>query len=104
MLGKLSASLKYVFKIRSSRLRKAKWNLNLTIEEAMRNEEIVALADSTALRFILEIEHQENQDPYILSIRDQIHTLKMKDNITANKKSSARYIKNCMKPHSFPVT
>ncbi|GAA0135604.1 hypothetical protein YSY43_24440 [Paenibacillus sp. YSY-4.3] len=85
-MAKQSASLKYVYKIRSSRLRKAKWNLSLSIEEAMRNEEIVALADSTALRFILEIEHRENQDPYILSIRDQIHLLKMKENLAANKK------------------
>lgn len=86
LLAKHSASLKYVYKIRSSRLRKAKWDLTLTIEEAMRNEEIVALADSTALRFIMEIERKENQDQYIISIRDQIRALKMKDNKTANKK------------------
>lgn len=85
ILAKISASLKYVFKIRSSRLRKAKWNLTLSMDEAMSNEEIVALADSTALRFILEIEHKENQDPYILSIREQIHALKIEDNNLANK-------------------
>ncbi|MFD3258791.1 hypothetical protein ACE3MQ_09295 [Paenibacillus lentus] len=85
-MSKHSASLKYVYKIRSSRLRKAKWNLTLSIEEAMRNEEIVALADSTALRFISEIEHRENQDPYILIIRNQIHALKLKDNVASNKK------------------
>ena len=44
-----------VFKIKSSRLRKNKWNLKLPIEEAKKNEELISLADSTTLRFIRDI-------------------------------------------------
>ena len=40
-----SVSQKYVFKFHSSRLRKAKWDMTLTIEEARKNDELISLAD-----------------------------------------------------------
>ena len=45
-------SQKYVFKINSSRLRRAKWNLNLDLLDAFRNEEVIPLSSSQCLRWI----------------------------------------------------
>jgi len=54
MLAKQKTNQRFIFKINSSRLRKSKWNLTLTIPEAIKNEELISLADSTTLRFINE--------------------------------------------------
>lgn len=49
---KHKTNLRYIFKIHSSRLRQVKWNLNLTIPEAINNQELVSIADSEVIRFI----------------------------------------------------
>lgn len=51
-MAKHQSNLRYIFKIHSTRLRRTKWNLNLSIPEAINNNELVALADSTTIRFI----------------------------------------------------
>ena len=55
-------ALRYVLKIGSSRLRKARWNLTLTLEEARRNDEVIALGDSQVLRWIDELNGTANCD------------------------------------------
>ena len=53
-------------KIHSGRLRKNKWNLSLTLEDARRNDEIVALADSQVLKPVCHLPHlAEVIRPYI---------------------------------------
>ena len=49
--------LKFIYKLHSKRLKKAKWNLSLPLEVAMRDcpEDIVSLNDSQLLRFIDEL-------------------------------------------------
>ena len=42
----------FVFKLHTQRLKKAGWSLSLTLADARRNGELVALADSTLLRFM----------------------------------------------------
>ena len=44
-----------VLKINSKRLRYNNWDLNVTLEEAKKNEELVSLGDSIALRMIRQI-------------------------------------------------
>ena len=51
-MAKQKTNQRFIYKINSSRLRKSKWNLNLTIPEAIKNDELISLADSTILRFI----------------------------------------------------
>jgi len=51
---------RFVFKLHSARIREANWQLELTLEEAISREELVALADSTLLRFIRQIKQMDN--------------------------------------------
>jgi len=43
---------RYIYKINSTRLRKSKWNLNISIDEASDKNELVSLAESALIRFI----------------------------------------------------
>ncbi|WP_062408594.1 hypothetical protein [Paenibacillus naphthalenovorans] len=90
-MAKQQSSLKYIFKIHSSRLRKSKWNLNLTIQQAIENEEIVSLADSSVLRFIREINNKNNNtyndiEKKIKEIKNEIKQIKKKEINSENKK------------------
>ena len=77
--------MRHIFKIHSSRLRKAKWDLTLPLAEARRNEEIISLAGSTILRFIDELNGVEGVDEQIAGLREQIRVLKHGDNIIQNR-------------------
>lgn len=90
-MSKNQSSLKYILKIRSSRFRKAKWSLNLTLDEAFNNNEVVSLADSTALRFIREIKDKELGEPIyseiqIKTVKESIQELKKEENNSQNRK------------------
>jgi len=54
---------RFVFKLHSARIREANWQLQLTLEEAISREELVALADSTLLRFIRQIKQVDTNNP-----------------------------------------
>jgi hypothetical protein len=47
---------RYVIKICTSRLRRAGWSLDLTIDQAWKNKELVALGDSQLMRFLDELD------------------------------------------------
>lgn len=47
-----TAPQRYIYKIDSSRLRKARWNLNISVNEALLNDEIVSITESETIRFI----------------------------------------------------
>ena len=51
-MSKHLTSQRYIYKLHSSRLRRAKWNLHLTIHQARENKELITLSDSQLLRFI----------------------------------------------------
>ncbi|MBS5872518.1 MAG: hypothetical protein KIC46_00185 [Clostridiales bacterium] len=65
-----------VFKLHTQRLKKAGWSLSLTLEEARRNGELVALSGSTLLRFIDELNGVENRADKIRALRTKLHTLR----------------------------
>ncbi len=44
-MAKQLTGQRFIFKIHSARLRRAKWNLTLSISEARDNEEVVSLSD-----------------------------------------------------------
>ena len=71
---------KYVYKIHSTRLRKSKWNLKLDISTAMKNNEIISLADSTTLRFIDELNDLSDAEEKAKEIKANIKQLKKSNN------------------------
>jgi len=91
-LAKQTTNQRFIFKINSSRIRKSKWNLNLTIPEAIKSEELISLADSTILRFINE---GKNIDDKADDIIKQIKAIKKKkeSNSDTKKDIKALYIK-----------
>jgi hypothetical protein len=48
-----------IFKINSKRLRRQNWNIKLSIDDAFKNEELVAIADSQTIRFIYNIRDKD---------------------------------------------
>lgn len=80
---------RYIYKIRSSRLRKERWNLDLSLEEARRNDEIISLADSQMLRWIDEINGITDADAKARDIKLQIKKLRHEP----NSRQSIREIK-----------
>lgn len=48
--------LRYVYKLHTARLRKAKWNLTLDVKQAQQTGEVISLAESQTIRFIEEID------------------------------------------------
>lgn len=75
-MAKQQTSPRYIFKIHTDRLKNAKWNLELTLAEARRNEEVVALNDSQMLRWIDELNGIEGADDKAKDIKRQIRRLK----------------------------
>ena len=54
-MAKQLTSQKFVYKIHSTHLRKEKWKLKITPFEAVKNDELISLADSQVMRFINDI-------------------------------------------------
>lgn len=68
---------RYVFKLHSTRLRKERWKLTLSLDEAMKNGELIPLADSTALRFIDQLNGVKDCDGQVRQIKSQIRRLRL---------------------------
>jgi hypothetical protein len=74
-----------VFKIHSSRLRRKKWNLKLTPNQARENQELIALSESQIMRFIDEINNITNAELKISNIKSQIKKLKSDKNLSTSR-------------------
>lgn len=81
---------RFIYKIHSSRLEKAKWNLTLPIEEARNNDEIISLASSQVLRWIDEINGVEDADRIAGDIKAKIRRLRNGENSTQNRREMRR--------------
>lgn len=77
---------KFVYKIHTTRLKKARWSLSLSMEEAMKNSEIIALADSTLLRFIDELNDVADMRDKVMAIREKIVCLRKNPQANRRKK------------------
>ena len=86
-MSKHLTSQRYVFKIHSSRLRRAKWNLQLTINQARENKELIALSESQMMRFIDELNGITNPELHISDIKSQIKKLKFEKNLAVSRPS-----------------
>lgn len=84
-MSKHLTSQQYVFKIHTSRLRRAKWNLQLTTNQARENQELIALSESQIMRFIDEINGITNPELHISEIKKQIKELKYEKNLAISR-------------------
>lgn len=84
-MGKLSVQT-FVYKINSNRLAKAKWNLTLPLDEARRNDEVVALASSQVIRWIDQLNGISGRDKEVISLKKQLKSVKKLPNSFENRK------------------
>lgn len=70
---------RFIYKIHSSRLRKANWDLTLPLSEARKNDELVSLADSLILRWIDELNGITDADAIAKEIKAKIKTLRKEE-------------------------
>ena len=85
-MAKQQVSQKYIFKLHTDRLKKAKWDLKLTLAEARRNDEIISIGDSQVLRWIDEINGIESTEEMVRDIRRQIKCMRREENTVYNRK------------------
>ena len=76
-----------MYKIHSSRIRKAGWDLKLPISEARKNNEVISLAGSQVLRWIDELNGLVDGDAEAREIREEINRMKGEPNTPENKKA-----------------
>lgn len=89
-MAKQKTAQKYIMKISSERLRRAKWNLTLPLKEARQNEEIISINDSQMLRWIDELNSMENTEDRVQHIRSEIRRLKRLESTLANRKAISK--------------
>lgn len=72
--------LRLIYKLESTQLKRAKWNLNLPLDEAITNQprSVVSLADSQVMRFIDEINGVDNISEKVRVIQQKINIVKKK--------------------------
>ncbi len=86
ILAKQQTCQKFIYKIHSTRLRKARWNLSLPISEARRNDEVISLADSQVLRWLDELNGITDADEKAKEIKAEIRRIKREPNSAPNKR------------------
>jgi len=86
-VAKQQTAQKYIFKIRSSRLRKAKWNLVLSLSDARRNDEIISIGDSQMMRWIDELNGAEDTEDKVASIRREISRIRNEPTSASNRRA-----------------
>lgn len=86
LIAKQLACQKFIYKIHSSRLRAERWKLNLPIDEARRNDEVISLADSQILRWIDELNGIVDADEKAREIKFRIRSVRREENSPQNRK------------------
>ena len=86
ILAKQLVCQKYIFKLHSSRLRKAKWRLTLPVAEARKNDEVISLADSQVLRWLDELNGITDAENRAREIKMEIRRLRKEPNSVQNRR------------------
>lgn len=86
LLARQLTSQRFIYKIHSSRLRKARWNLTLPLPEARRNEEVVSLADSQVLRWLDELNGITDADQKAKEIKSEIRRVRKEPSSLQNRR------------------
>jgi hypothetical protein len=82
---KQKSELRYIYKIHSSVLKRNDWNLNITLQEARNNDQLISLANNQLIDFIDEIKHNKINMDNIHLIKQTIEELKIKVSTLKNK-------------------
>jgi len=92
-MSKHITSQRFILKVHSSRLRRSGWDINLSIDQARKNNELIALSDNQILRFIDGINGVFNPEITIDFIKDRIKKLKRSPNIRQTQVEIKMYYK-----------
>ena len=84
-MSKQLYSSRYVLKINSSRLKNCGWDMDISLEEARDNEELIALGDSQLLRFIRRLKGIDYSEEEISEVKLKINALKKEKNSKKTK-------------------
>ncbi|WP_252225010.1 MULTISPECIES: hypothetical protein [unclassified Clostridium] len=84
-MSKQLYSPRFILKIQSDRLKDNDWSLNINLQEARDNEELIQLGDSQILRFIRELTNMNYSELEIEEIKNKINKLKNEKSNKANK-------------------
>lgn len=79
-MSKQQVSQRFIFKINSERLRRAKWKLDLDLDTARQNDEVISIGDSQMLRWIDEMNGVVDAEEKVKAIRREIRSLRKKEN------------------------
>lgn len=79
-MSKQQVSQRFIFKINSERLRRAKWKLDLDLDTARQNDEVISIGDSQMLRWIDEMNGVTDAEEKVKAIRREIRSLRKKEN------------------------
>lgn len=85
-MSKQQVYQKYIFKINTTRLKKAKWNLTLPLAEARRNDEVISIGDSQMLRWIDELNGCESVEERVWEIRRAIRGIRRQESTVQNRR------------------
>lgn len=85
-ISKQQTYQRFIYKIHSSRLRKAKWDLMLPISEARKNDEVISLSSSQLLRFIDELNGVVDADEKVKAIKKELRYVKKLENSIQNRR------------------
>lgn len=86
-MAKQQAPHRYIYKLHSGRLRKAKWNLTLSIPDARRNDEMIALNDSRVVRWIDELNGVSGLTEEVSVAKRKIKALRREPSTAQNRRS-----------------
>jgi hypothetical protein len=78
-MSKSITNQRLIYKIHSNRFKYAKWNLNIDLQEAIKNEEIVSLGDSIVLRMIRQIRDNKIKEKDIRETKEKIKKIKIEN-------------------------
>ena len=84
-MSKHLTSQRYVYKIHSSRLRRKKWKLQLPLDVARENQELIALSESQVMRWIDELNNIKDTELHISHIKSQIKRMKKETNLAISR-------------------
>jgi len=82
-----------VLKITTSMIKRTKWNLNITLDEARRNDAAVTLSESQVLRWIDELNGVQVPQQQIKELRRRIASIRQQDASTKSRNEIKRLYK-----------
>ena len=76
---------RYIYKISSSHIIDSNYEINLTLDEARKNDEVIGLSESQLIRYIDYLNGKENVSGEIERIKLELKRIKKKKNIVATR-------------------